>query len=94
MYLPAFFRSQSHSTLNRFRKDSDAKNSLILTTLSWIDLLRPSYCYFENVPGFLGYKLKDKSDEEVAMGGIKLAVRAMLDMGYAYERSPSLRILI
>jgi hypothetical protein len=84
--------SQSHSELNMFRKAEDPKSSLILTTLSWIDFLRPQICVFENVRGFLKFSLGatqagiHKIEGGVAMGGLKLLLRALVSMKYG---SPS-----
>lgn len=69
-----------------FRKANDPKSNLILLALSYVNHLRPSICYFENVPGFLRFNLnaiqRDKHTVTggVPMGGLKLLVRALLDM--------------
>lgn len=63
----------------------DIKSNLILNALSWIDFYRPSLCYFENVAGFLQFRVfhTDNSDVEgIEMGGLKLLKRGLLDMGY------------
>jgi hypothetical protein len=85
----SFFLSQSHSSQNRFRRSNDIKSNLILTTLSWIDYLRPDYVYFENVPGFLRYNLMALQKDRytltggIEVGGLRLLTQALLRMGYA-----------
>ncbi|CAA7265858.1 unnamed protein product [Cyclocybe aegerita] len=84
----AGFPCQSHSTLNMYKKEDDVKSNLILTTLSFVDFYRPTYAFFENVPGFLNFHLNaERANEhgaagEIERGGLKLLVRAMIDMGY------------
>ncbi|KAJ7610870.1 S-adenosyl-L-methionine-dependent methyltransferase [Roridomyces roridus] len=79
---------QSHSGLNMFRKAEDPKSNLILTTLSYVDFFRPHFFFLENVPGFLRYNLLAKQESRyrveggIEMGGIKLLLRALLDMKY------------
>jgi len=82
--------SQSHSTLNMYKDADDVKNNLIWTTLSYLDYYSPKYAYFENVPGFLRFSLKTakgqtndheiKQDTDIDMGGLKLILRALMDM--------------
>ena len=80
--------SQPHSQLNMFQKANDAKSNLILNLLSWVDFLRPQYCIFENVRGFLSYNLNAIQVDEhrtaggISMGGLKFLVHAMLAMKY------------
>lgn len=79
------FPCQTHSTLNRFQDVRDIKSNLILNALSWIDFYRPMLCYFENVAGFLQFRVfhTENSDVEgIEMGGLKLLKRGLLDMGY------------
>lgn len=70
-----------------FRNANDPKSNLILTTLSWIDYLRPDFCYFENVRGFLSYRLgavqkgPHRVEGGIEMGGLKLLHRSLSDMG-------------
>lgn len=84
----AGFPCQSHSRLNMYRKADDIKSNLILNALSWVDYFRPDICYFENVPGFLGFSFdalqagKHKVEGGTAMGGLKLLIRALGDMSY------------
>lgn len=85
------FPCQSHSGLNKFKKANDPKSNLILTALSYVDFLRPRYCYFENVRGFLQYSLdatqdgKHKTSGGITMGGLKFLIRALADFGYQYR---------
>ena len=71
-----------------FQKANDIKSNLILTLLSWVDFLGPSYCIFENVRGFLSYNLnaiqldEHRTSGGVSMGGLKFLVHAMLAMKY------------
>ncbi|KAI0640019.1 S-adenosyl-L-methionine-dependent methyltransferase [Trametes polyzona] len=84
----AGFPCQPHSQLNMFRKANDRKTHLLLNLLSWVDFLRPKYCFFENVRGFLGYNLharqagKFRVEGGIKMGGLKFFIRALLAMGY------------
>lgn len=78
--------SQPHSTLNMYQRSNDRKSHLILNLLSWVDFLRPRYCFFENVRGFVTYNLnstqkdKHRSEGGIPMGGLKFVVRALLAM--------------
>lgn len=80
--------SQSHSTLNMYKVADDIKSNLILTTLAYIDFLRPPLVYVENVPGFLKFNLNAVQASQyrveggIEMGGLKLLVRALVDMKY------------
>ncbi|KAF9011170.1 hypothetical protein BDQ17DRAFT_1233710 [Cyathus striatus] len=84
----AGFPCQSHSRLNMYQKANDRKSNLILNALSWQDFLRPEISYYENVPGFLSFRLKARQINQnkvgggIEMGGLKFTVRALLDMGY------------
>ncbi|RXW18572.1 hypothetical protein EST38_g7283 [Candolleomyces aberdarensis] len=106
--ITAGFPCQSHSSMNIYRRTNDIKSNLVLNALSWIDTIRPYYVFLENVQGFLSYRLNATQASEhrveggIEMGGLKLLVRAMLDMGgyplpdlpqpsHAYE-GPSLEI--
>ena len=83
--------SQTHSTMNMFKVADDIKSNLILTTLSFIDYYRPALAFFENVPGFLNYSLnatqvdRHRIEGGLEMGGLKLLVRAMIDMGFVVD---------
>ncbi|KIY72480.1 S-adenosyl-L-methionine-dependent methyltransferase [Cylindrobasidium torrendii FP15055 ss-10] len=86
----AGFPCQSHSSLNMYKEESDKKSLLILTTLSYVDLLRPRFVFFENVPGFLQYQLDAYQDANgqkqlvgaLEHGGLKLIIRILLEMDY------------
>lgn len=68
---------QGFSGLNRFKKDNEAKNTLIATFLSYVDFYRPEYFLLENVKGLLEHKFGD-----IKMGMVKLIFRALTSMGY------------
>ncbi|KAK7465308.1 hypothetical protein VKT23_005287 [Stygiomarasmius scandens] len=84
----AGFPCQTHSALNMYKRSDDPKSNLLLTTLSEVDRLRPDYCFFENVPGFLFHQLRatqvspHKVQDGIEQGGLQLLERAMLDLGY------------
>ncbi|KAH9901025.1 S-adenosyl-L-methionine-dependent methyltransferase [Cubamyces lactineus] len=86
--LVAGFPCQPHSHLNMFRKANDRKSHLMLNLLSWVDFLKPKYCFFENVRGFLSYNLHARQagryrvEGGIKMGGLKFFVRCLLAMGY------------
>ena len=71
-----------------FKDADDIKSNLILTTLSFLDYYRPALAYFENVPGFLNYSLiatqvnRHRVEGGLEMGGLKLLVKALIDMGF------------
>jgi DNA (cytosine-5)-methyltransferase 1 len=83
--------SQTHSTMNMFKDADDIKSNLILTTLSFLDYYRPALAFFENVPGFLNYSLNATQADRyrveggLEMGGLKLLVRALIDMGFVTD---------
>ncbi|KZT09519.1 S-adenosyl-L-methionine-dependent methyltransferase [Laetiporus sulphureus 93-53] len=84
----AGFPCQPHSRLNMFQKANDRKSHMFLNLLSWIDFLKPKYCFVENVSGFLSYKLnatqagRYRVEGGIEMGGLKFLVRALLAMSY------------
>ncbi|KAK7686545.1 hypothetical protein QCA50_010145 [Cerrena zonata] len=84
----AGFPCQPHSTLNMYQNAHDKKSHLILNLLSWVDFLKPKYCFFENVRGFMKYKLNAQQKDRykiiggIELGGLKFVIRAMLAMGY------------
>ncbi|RPD65262.1 S-adenosyl-L-methionine-dependent methyltransferase [Lentinus tigrinus ALCF2SS1-6] len=84
----AGFPCQSHSTLNMYQRAHDRKSHLMLTLLSWVDFLRPKYCFFENVKGFLSYNLHSSQASRyrveggIDKGGLKFLVHALVAMGY------------
>ncbi|KAJ7024401.1 S-adenosyl-L-methionine-dependent methyltransferase [Mycena alexandri] len=88
MTIVAGLPCQSHSGLNMFRKAEDRKSNLILTAASYVDFFRPDFFFLENVPGFLRYNLlaeqagRYRVEGGVEMGGLKLLIRALLDMRY------------
>ena len=83
--------SQTHSTMNMFKDADDIKSNLILTTLSFLDYYRPALAFFENVPGFLNYSLnatqvdRHRTEGGLEMGGLKLLVKALIDMGFVAD---------
>ncbi|KAJ7687355.1 S-adenosyl-L-methionine-dependent methyltransferase [Mycena rosella] len=84
---------QSHSGLNMYRKAEDPKSNLMLTAASYIDFFRPNYVFLENVPGFLKYNLlaqqvdRHRLEGGIEMGGLKLLIRALIDMKYTLRFS-------
>ncbi|KAG5642233.1 hypothetical protein DXG03_003378 [Asterophora parasitica] len=86
---------QTHSTMNMYKKADDVKSNLILTALSYVDHLRPSLFYFENVPGFTRFTFNavqsgtHKLEGGLEMGGLKFVVRALLDMRPAVTELPN-----
>lgn len=82
-----FCISQPHSSLNMFQNVNDLRNELFLNTLSWVDHLRPKFCLFENVEGFVNFSLCATQDGPhrvrggIEKGGIKFTVRALTAMG-------------
>lgn len=77
--------------MNMFKDADDVKSNLILTTLSFLDYYRPALAFFENVPGFLNYSLnatqvdRYRVEGGLEMGGLKLLVRALVDMGFVAD---------
>jgi len=71
-----------------FKKADDKKSNLILTALSYMDFYKPIYGFFENVPGFVNFNLQADRENlheakgEIEKGGLKLLLRALIDMGY------------
>ena len=64
--------SQPHSTLNMFQRANDLLNELFLNTVSWVELLRPKYCLFENVKGFTRHRIgAEQKDHYTVHGGIE-----------------------
>ncbi|KLO20160.1 S-adenosyl-L-methionine-dependent methyltransferase [Schizopora paradoxa] len=82
------FPCQPHSSMNMYAKSRDRQNELFLNTISWVDLMKPKYCIFENVKGFIRYRLGATQDgphrvaEGTPLGGLKLIMRALVSMGY------------
>ena len=79
--------SQPHSSMNRFKDRDDPLNEQYLNVVSWVDHLRPKYCVFENVQGFVEHRIGDVFinrhvvREGIKQGGIKFVVRALTAMG-------------
>ncbi|KAI0778984.1 S-adenosyl-L-methionine-dependent methyltransferase [Trametes elegans] len=79
---------QPHSQLNMFQRANDRKSHLILNLLSWVDFLRPKYCFFENVRGYLSLNLharqagRHRVEGGIKMGGLKFLIRALVSMKY------------
>lgn len=69
-----------------YQKASDVKSNLILNVLSWVDFLKPKYCIFENVRGFLSFRLNatqagiHRVEGGIEMGGLKFVLHAMVAM--------------
>ncbi|THH22378.1 hypothetical protein EUX98_g8210 [Antrodiella citrinella] len=84
----AGFPCQPHSRLNMFQRADDKKSHLILNLCAWVDFLRPKYCFFENVRGFLQYSLNStqagryRVEGGIEMGGLKWLIHALLEMNY------------
>ncbi|RDX51125.1 S-adenosyl-L-methionine-dependent methyltransferase [Lentinus brumalis] len=85
----AGFPCQSFSSLNRFKHRHTRRNHLMLNLASWVDFLRPKYCFLENVRGFMSYNLHasdggkyDRAEGEITKGGLKFLVSALIAMGY------------
>lgn len=69
-----------------FKTANDVKSNLMFTALSWVDYYRPNYVYMENVTGFLSFNLDTRQaglhrvEGGITMGGLRLLIRALLDM--------------
>lgn len=76
-----------------YQKANDLRNELFLNTLSWVDHLRPKFCLFENVEGFVSFNLcttqagPHRVTGGIEKGGIKFTVRVLTAMGYALSVS-------
>ena len=72
--------------MNMFRRANDKKSHLMLNLLSWVDFLKPKFCIFENVRGFLQWNLHAtqagtyRAEGPVEKGGLKFLVHALLSM--------------
>ncbi|KAJ9073953.1 hypothetical protein DSO57_1011171 [Entomophthora muscae] len=79
---------QGFSGINRFKKANDIKNSLIATTLSYVDFYRPKYFLLENVRGLLNFRLGgnqagiNRVEGGIKMGYVKFIMRCLTHMGY------------
>jgi DNA (cytosine-5)-methyltransferase 1 len=72
--------------MNMFQKANDIKSNLILNVLSWVDFLKPKFCIFENVRGFLSFNLNTtqagihRVEGGIEMGGLKFIIHALVEM--------------
>ncbi|KAJ1651493.1 hypothetical protein IWQ61_007957 [Dispira simplex] len=79
---------QGFSGINRFPKADDIKNTLVTTSLSYVDFYRPRFFLLENVQGMVHFKLGGEQSGStkiiggIKMGVIKFIVRALTSMGY------------
>ncbi|OLL21656.1 DNA (cytosine-5)-methyltransferase 1 [Neolecta irregularis DAH-3] len=79
--------------INRFKKANDVKNSLIATSLSYVDFYRPKYFLLENVRGLLAFRMggkqagTNKIEGGIRMGAVKFILRALTSMGYQAQFS-------
>ena len=70
-----------------FQRAEDIKSDILCNALSWIDHLRPKFCLFENVRGFLRFRLNARQfnrytvEGGIEMGGIKFLVRVLTTLG-------------
>ena len=59
----------------------------MLSVLSWVDFLKPEYCIFENVHGFLSFNLgatqagQHRVEGGIHQSGLKFLVRVMVGLG-------------
>ena len=73
-----------------FKHANDRKTNLIFNAMSYMDAYRPEMGYFENVQGFLNYSLNatqasvHRLEGGIPMGGLKILVRALVDLGYNF----------
>ncbi|KAJ7597662.1 S-adenosyl-L-methionine-dependent methyltransferase [Mycena floridula] len=74
--LVAGFPCQPHSRLNRYKNNTDLKANLLATTVSFVDFLKPDFCYLENVEGFLSYQLNSERR------GLSWLLSTLIDMKY------------
>ncbi|KAJ1968533.1 hypothetical protein H4R35_006401, partial [Dimargaris xerosporica] len=79
---------QGFSGINRFPKADDIKNTLIATSLSYVDFYRPRYFLLENVRGMLQFRLGGTQTGAarvtggIEFGVLKFIIRALTSMGY------------
>ncbi|KAJ1981436.1 hypothetical protein H4R33_005251 [Dimargaris cristalligena] len=79
---------QGFSGINRFPKADDIKNTLVTTSLSYVDFYRPRYFLLENVYGMVRFRLGGTQDSSakikdgIKMGVLKFIIRALTSMGY------------
>ncbi|KAJ1926787.1 hypothetical protein IWQ60_003489 [Tieghemiomyces parasiticus] len=79
---------QGFSGANRFPKADDIKNTLITTSLSYVDFYRPRFFLLENVYGMVNFMLGGTQAGQariaggIKMGVVKFIIRALTSMGY------------
>ncbi|KAG0339389.1 DNA (cytosine-5)-methyltransferase 1 [Podila horticola] len=79
---------QGFSGMNRYQHGNELKNSLIATSMSYVDYYRPNYFLLENVRGMIAYKLGGRRSSEgkhvggMGMGVVKFILRCLTAMGY------------
>ncbi|RKP35191.1 S-adenosyl-L-methionine-dependent methyltransferase, partial [Dimargaris cristalligena] len=77
---------QGFSGINRFPKADDIKNTLVTTSLSYVDFYRPRYFLLENVYGMVRFRLGGTQDSSakikdgIKMGVLKFIIRALTSM--------------
>lgn len=70
-----------------YKKVNDPKSELILPSLSFVEVLEPDICYFENVRGFLNSALNaiqvgpHKIEGGIQMGLLKFLIHALKALG-------------
>jgi DNA (cytosine-5)-methyltransferase 1 len=91
------FSSQGFSGINRFKQANDIKNTLIATSLSYVDFYKPKYFLLENVRGMLSFRLggaqagTNRIQGGIKMGVVKFIIRALTTMGYEHDAAASKR---
>ncbi|KAF8308828.1 S-adenosyl-L-methionine-dependent methyltransferase [Clavulina sp. PMI_390] len=78
---------QGYSSLNRFQRANDPKNTHIIAGLGSLETLKPRYFIIEEVPRMPAFPLKAHDEGNQVVGGIdwgtwKFIVRTCLDHGY------------
>jgi DNA (cytosine-5)-methyltransferase 1 len=83
--------SQGFSGCNRYKKANDNKNTLIPTSLSYVEHYRPAYFLLENVKDLCIFKLggtqatKAKISGGIKGGVMKWILKALTSLGYVEE---------
>ena len=72
--------------MNRYQSGESLKNSLIATSLSYVDFYKPQYFLLENVRGMMNFKLNQtlvgtKWVGGTEMGVVKFVLRSLTAMG-------------
>ncbi|KAF9332302.1 hypothetical protein BG006_004822 [Podila minutissima] len=79
---------QGFSGMNRYQHGNELKNSLIATSMSYVDYYKPNYFLLENVRGMVAYRLGGRRSSEgkhvggMEMGVVKFILRCLTAMGY------------